>query len=102
MGFQAGDGAVSISGKAVTLRLTLGALAEISTRMSLFGPDALMQGLRALQPEDGRLLLECLMLPDLPHGDARALAAELTMQEIAALLPAVCEIFEQAFSSQKM
>lgn len=103
MAFQVGDGHVVINNCRYGLRLTVGALAEISTRLSLFGPDTLMQGLRSLQAEEGRVLLESLMRPCLPPDGANPVGsgspvARLTEADIAKALPAICEVFEHAFA----
>jgi len=98
MGFQNGDGRLKCRGQVFILRLTLGGLAEISTRLSLTGPMALMQGLRSLQPDEGRVLLECLMRPAPPLEDARSPAADFTPEDIVAALPVICDVFEKAFT----
>ena len=41
MGYQKGDEIITVAGQDYGLRLTMGALAELDTRLSLSGPTAL-------------------------------------------------------------
>jgi len=84
-------GQIVIQGKIYGLRLTLGALAEITSRLSAKGPQDLSLRLRSLNAADGRVLLACLMCADGP-------AVSLTDREIAKAMPVICKLFEEAFS----
>ena len=102
MGFQKGDFYIVIEQQAYGLRLTMGALAEISSRLSAAGPQALAMRLRSLTPADGRVLLACVMRPCLPPEDTRRRSvATLSDAEISSLLPVICQLFEQAFSHER-
>ena len=93
--FQPGDVHVQIKGEPVTLRLTLGALAHISSRLSAPSPRALSSALRSLTPEQARVLLSCLSCPPLPEADGSVgLVSETDVQR---LLPDICRVFETAF-----
>ncbi len=116
MGFQKGDVAVIIGGVPCYLRLTIGALAEISERLAdpinssrenfaAIGPRALSQCLRSLSVAEARVLLTCLLSPPLParsslsaQGKEAVSAAAVSDEDMTKLLPAICRVFEQAFS----
>ena len=91
MSFQPGDVRVQIKGELYTLRLTLGALAEISGRLSAPSPMALSSVLRSLTLEQARVLLSCLSCPPLPQMD-------LPEAAVQRLLPDICRVIENAFS----
>lgn len=91
MGFQKGDQVIFIQSQRFTLRLTLGALAEISERLDVNGPDALLRKLAVLDALKVRLILNCLMHPRL-EGDVL-----MSDDDIAKALPKICEVFEYAF-----
>lgn len=101
MQFQLGDGLWRFQGRTYLLRLTLGGLAELSSRLSLSGPDALASTLRSMSPETGRVLLEVLLRPALPLEDAGPSAAALQNADIVTALPIICEVFEYAFSHER-
>lgn len=102
MGFQTGDQQIVIKGKSYVLRLTMGALAEITSRLSVSGPQELSGRLRHVTPRDGRVLLACVMRPCLPSKvNIIRLAAHFSDGDIAAALPAICRLFEEAFSNEK-
>ena len=98
MTYQKGDQSVSLGTSSVTLRLTMGALAEITSRLGASGPQSLSGQLRHLNPAQGRELLACLMRPcsPLPESADRS-AASFTDGEIARAMPAICRLFEEAF-----
>jgi len=99
MGFQSGDESFVIDGKPYGLRLTLGVLAELNSRLSVKGPRDLSLRLRALSPAEGRVLLACVMRPCLSQGaDVTGLAANFSQSDIARAMPAICRLFEEAFS----
>lgn len=95
MGYQKGDVRVVINGRCHTLRLTIGALADISIRLSAPSPQALSKCLRSLSSAQARVLLDCLSLP--PLIGAGGSAAFVSDEDIKALLPDICRVFEQAF-----
>jgi len=97
MAFQKGDICVSINGRPYTLRLTLGALAEISGRLSAPSPAALSLRLRALTRAQARTLLSCLSCP--PLCEAGSSEADVSDEDITALLPDICRVFERAFET---
>lgn len=105
MEFQRGDVPITLSGQDYILRLTMGALAEISSRLSVRGPQDLSLRLRNLSPADGRVLLACVMRPCLsPLADGHAgaaLAVHFTAQDVARAMPSVCQLFEEAFSDER-
>jgi len=102
MGFQSGDGAILIDGTSYNLRLTMGALAEINSRLSASGPQELSLRLRSLKADDGRVLLACMMRPCLPSKvNVIRLADHFSDGDIAAAMPVICRLFEEAFSDGK-
>lgn len=99
MSFQKGDQLISIGTSSVTLRLTIGALAEINSRLGASGPQSLSGRLRRFTPSQGRELLACLMRPNSPlPGSADRSAALISDADIARAMPAICRLFEEAFS----
>lgn len=96
--FQPGDVRVQIKGEPFTLRLTLGALAQISGRLSASSPGAFSSILRTLSPEQARVLLSCLSCPPLMQADGSA--GIVSDADIQRLLPDICRVFENAFSSE--
>lgn len=98
MSYQKGDVFITVSGKNYGLRLTMGALAELDTRLSLSGPAALAKRLRHLTPDEARVLLACVMRPCAPSGDVDASAASFSKTDIAQVMPQLCRLFEEAFS----
>ena len=102
MAFQSGDQSVLIKGTSYSLRLTMGALAEINSRLSVSGPQELSLRLRSLKLADGRVLLACMMRPCLPSRvNVIRLAAHFSDGDIAAAMPAICRLFEEGFSGGK-
>jgi len=102
MGYQCGDQLVTLQKATYGLRLTMGALAEITSRLSAKGPQELSLRLRVLNAADGRALLACVMRPCLPLGaDVTGLAASFSEDDIAKAIPVICRLFEEAFSDEK-
>jgi len=102
MGFQTGDQSIVMSGISYQLRLTMGALAEITSRLSASGPQELSLRLRSLTAADGRVLLACMMRPCLPSRvNVSRLAAQFSDSDIAAAMPIICRLFEEGFSDEK-
>lgn len=97
MTFQLGDVRVSIEGQVYSLRLTMGALAEITHGLGAKSPQALSQCLRRLTPEQARMLLGCLA----PASPKPAPISALGDDALTALLPDICRVFEQAFAAPK-
>ena len=101
MEFQSGDQSIVMDGTVYSLRLTMGALAEMSSRLSASGPQELSLRLRSLSTADGRVLLACMMRPCLPSKvNVIRLAAEFTDSDIAAAMPILCRLFEEGFSDE--
>ena len=102
MGFQRGDQRVTLQDKTYGLRLTMGALAELTSRLSANGPRELSLRLRSINAADGRVLLACVMRPCFPLGaDVTGLAASFSEDDIARVMPVICRLFEEAFSDEK-
>ena len=98
MGFQRGDQRLTIKDQTYGLRLTMGALAEITSRLSASGPQELSLRLRSMSVAEGRVLLACVMRPCLPLGaDVTGLAASFSDEDIAQAMPQMCKLFEEAF-----
>jgi len=89
MGFQKGDARVVLNDQRVTLRLTIGGLAEISARLSITGPEALQSELITLNLSKARVIFECLSVGEIP---------QMTDSQIMQVLPQICEAFENAFA----
>lgn len=98
MHYRKGDGLITVSGKNYGLRLTMGALAELDTRLSLSGPAALAKRLRHMSTDEARVLLACVMRPCSPSRDITASAVNFSDEDIAQTMPAVCRLFEEVFS----
>ena len=100
MGFQRGDQRLTIKDQTYGLRLTMGALAEITSRLSASGPQELSLRLRSIDVAEGRVLLACVMRPCLPLGaDVTGLAASFSDEDIAQAMLIICRLFEDSFSS---
>jgi len=97
MSYQKGDGLITVAGENYSLRLTMGALAELNTRLSLSGPTALATRLRQMTRKEARVLLACVMRPCLSPKEAPPPAAIFTDGQIAQAMPEVCRLFEEAF-----
>ena len=100
MGFQRGDQRLTLQDKTYGLRLTMGALAEITSHLSASGPQELSLRLRSIDVVEGRVLLACVMRPCLPLGaEVTGLAASFSDEDIAQAMPIICRLFEDSFSS---
>ncbi|WP_409433486.1 GTA-gp10 family protein [Litorimonas sp. RW-G-Af-16] len=99
-GYQPGDQSIVIAGDTYHLRLTLGALAEISARFGGGGPLHLAQVFRNLNDDAARTLLACLLRPCLPSEDVDRLAASASSPEIAAAMSAITEIINKTFRGE--
>ena len=98
MSYQIGTEFITHNSRRYGLRLTMGALVEISDRFEASGPMQLAQRLRHMNLSDARELLACLLRPSLsPRLDAGRLAAQFSEAELQAALPKMCRIIEQAF-----
>lgn len=102
MAYQLGTEYIRIGTRTYALRLTMGALAEISVQFKASGPMALAARLRRMSLTDARELLACLMRPSLPRYaprlDARRLATQIKDEDMQAALPKICGLIEQAFT----
>lgn len=102
MRFQKGDQQIVRDGELYGLRLTMGAMAEINSRLCAAGPGALSARLRRLSVADGRVLLACVMRPCLSEAVcADRVAARFSDRDIATALPIICSLFEQAFKDER-
>ena len=102
MGFQRGDQRLTLQKQTYGLRLTMGALAEITSRLSARGPQELSLRLRSIDVAEGRVLLACVMRPCLPLGiDVTRLAASFSEDDVVMVMPVICRLFEEAFSDEK-
>lgn len=100
---QFGDHYVQICGQSTRLRLTLGALALLSLRLGITGPTGLAQLLRKLSPAEAQTLLFCLIHScdgQNTGGDDRQVTL-ISDAELAAALPIICTLFEEAFRGPK-
>ena len=92
-----GDQMITIEADPYFLRLTLGALAEISESLSAAGPKALAQQMNALSMDKVLIVLTALLRPiygaDYPPLQQSDIKAEH--------VKAVAQIFEQSFSVLK-
>ena len=101
MGFQRADQTIFIGKNPVTLRLTIGALASISSRLSASGPAALAAALRRIGPDEARVLLACLIVCDSPSSQRISQsAAQLSDEAVGAYVPALWVVFEQSFNAK--
>jgi len=95
-GFQLGDQHIILGEQRYTLRLTLGALAEISQRLNVSGPIELSRIMKRLTPERICLVLTALLRPvhghDVPSISPQKLTAEMISK--------TAKIFESGFSIQ--
>lgn len=77
-----------------TLRLTVGALAELAQSLDAPDPATLSQRIRALGPDRARHLLTALLRPSGADGQV----ARLSDQQLAALMPAASDCIRRALS----
>lgn len=92
MGYQKGDGRIELGGQVFGLRLTMGALAEISEKLAISGPADLADCLRNMSQEHCRVLLSSLIT-----ACGQVAPSEFSQADMAAALPEICRLFEEAF-----
>lgn len=92
-GFQKGDYIFVHDGKPVYLRLTLGALSEICTRLDTPDFSHLSKRIRRAEKEDIAIIFRALSRP--AHADSFNFSA----LNIAEAMPALATVFETAFSA---
>lgn len=90
--YQPGDTVIIIEGEAYRLRLTLGALAELSSYLEARGPRALAQILRGADQAQMFMAICALLRP--VHGEI--VFTRPVPRRVA--LPAIAEVLERAFS----
>jgi len=99
--FQTGDERLSIGDHSYTLRLTLGALCEISERLGAVGPTELAEELRQFPADKrsaykARTMLECLLRPHKSCAlDIPSLAASADPK---IFMPVLARLFERNFT----
>ena len=92
--YQPADVIVPLDRGSVTLRLTLGALSEISHHLAATGPTDLASRLREINTDDALILLQALLRPC--HADlATSCDTSMITGEI---MTAIASIFERSFS----
>lgn len=92
--WHGGDRLVKAGSRELRLRLTVGALAEIDSRLGIQGPVALSERMRSLGPDDLDHMLCALLRP--VHGEgAPALARSVPPVQASR---AIADLFEEAFS----
>ncbi|MCF6274912.1 MAG: gene transfer agent family protein [Robiginitomaculum sp.] len=101
-GYQKGDVAVKIEGRNYRLRLTLGSLAEIETRLGVKGPLELAQKIRSFgdknrSSDEAVTLLECLMCAP-GHTGATRIPAMVKRAKPMDYMPAIATLFEETFA----
>jgi len=96
MEFRPGDVIIKIEETAYTLRLSMSALINLSSRLSIAGPLALADRLSGLNCNDARVLLDCVLI--VPGCPSKSPIVSMSDKHIQALLPDICHLFEQAFS----
>lgn len=94
MSWQLGDAVIQVSGQDVTLRLTMGALAELDARLGVSGPEDLAEKFRSLKQADARQILACLVTDRAVIGDVLMMPDD----NLCDALPIMCRLFEEAFS----
>ena len=107
MGFQPGDQRVRIDTHTRTLRLTVGALAHIGSRLSAPGPKALAGAMRRIGPDEARVLLTCLLVADCSSAEVTSAqsdfdksVAQLSDADVLVFVPAICAVFEESFNAR--
>lgn len=97
MSYQKGDGRIVLGGQVFGLRLTMGALAEISDKLSISGPAGLASCLRKMNPTYCKILLSSMITAGGQVAPNELSQCEFSKPEMAAALPEVCRLFEEAF-----
>ena len=99
--FQTGDERLIIGDHSYTLRLTLGALCEISERLGVDGPIELAETLRLFSADKrsahkARAMLECLLRPNMSCAlDIPSLVASADPKQF---MPVLARLFERNFT----
>jgi len=96
MGYQKGDGTAVIGNHEYGLRLTMGALAEMSSKLSISGPAELAKCLRDMCRGHG-----CVVLRSLMRACSSDVPTSFTDEDITRALPEICRLFEEAFRVKK-
>ena len=92
MGYQKGDGRIVLGGQVFGLRLTMGALAEISQKLTILGPADLADCLRNMSQEHCQILLSSLT-----RAYGQAAPRELGEADMAAALPEIAAYLRRRF-----
>ena len=101
-GFQKGDVAIKIEGRTYRLRLTMGSLALIESRLEVKGPLELAQKIREFanskhSPADALALLECVLCAQDGVGTTR-IPAMIKRAKPCEYMPALARLFEETFA----
>jgi len=101
-GYQKGDVAVKIEGRNYRLRLTLGSLAEIETRLGVKGPLALAEKIRSFGAKnrsnsEALTLLECLLCAQDRDGTTSVPTMVMRAKPMD-YMPAIATLFEETFA----
>lgn len=88
MSFQKGDRIIEVDGQSYYLRLTIGALAELTECLDAPSPKDLGQRFRSLSEDDLQHVVTALL---------RHKEQTLPKDNLAAFLPAIADIFEESF-----
>ncbi|MBL4854846.1 MAG: gene transfer agent family protein [Robiginitomaculum sp.] len=100
-GFQKGDVAVKIEGRTYRLRLTLGTLAHIESRLKVKGPVKLAEKIRDFSKNnynsaDALALLDCVLCAQ-GHNDTHV-PAMIKRAKPCEYMPALARLFEETFA----
>ncbi|PHS40232.1 MAG: hypothetical protein COA91_04445 [Robiginitomaculum sp.] len=101
-GFQKGDVAFQIEGRTYRLRLTLGSLAHMESRLGVRGPLELAQKIRNFanckhNPSEVLALLECMLCAE-DHTGTTRIPAMIKRAKPGEYMPALARLFEETFS----
>lgn len=101
-GFQKGDVPLKIEGRTYRLRLTLGALAEIESRLGVKGPLELAKKIRSFGQQnrsdhEAMTLLECLMCAQ-DHTGGIHVPPMVKRAKPMDYMPAIATLFEETFT----
>ncbi len=100
-GFQKGDVVVKIEGRTYQLRLTLGALAHIESRLEVKGPLELAQKIRDFSkndhsPTEALALLDCVLCTQ--DHDVTQVLTTIKRARPCEYMPALARLFEETFA----
>ena len=101
-GYQKGDVAVKIEGRNYRLRMTLGSLAEIESRLGVKGPLALAKKIRSFgtknhSSDEALALLECLFCAS-DHKGKISVPYVVRNAKPTDYMPAIATLFEETFA----